>query len=161
MIAIRLVLVAGALLVGAPAAAQLAVPPLTPEQAQTADQAMSRLRSPYTGSHTVDMCPSAGALRDTIRFAAASGQSTVEIVEATIARHGEQIRLLPKRRGAGLLAWVATPFVILLGGALIVRRFSRRPPAEVFPIAGVSEEVSDADRVRLAEAMRELESVEP
>lgn len=144
-----------ALLAAAPAAAQPAMPGMSPEQTRTANEAMSRLRSPVTPSHTVDMCPSTGALRDSIRVAAMSGMSTEQIVEDVIARHGEQIRLLPKRSGAGLLAWIATPLVLLVGVGLIAARLRRdreRAPAPV------QSRISEADRARVAAALREMET---
>lgn len=119
---------AAALLIGAaavPVAAQEVVsglPALTPEQTRVANEAMSQLRSPDTPFHTVDMCPSAGALRDSIRVAAASGLSTEEIVEGVIAHHGEKVRLLPKRSGRSLWAWIAPPAVLVLGAGVIVLR---------------------------------------
>lgn len=158
---LRLV-VALLLLTGGPAAAQevLAVPPLTPEQKSAADAAMFRLKSPYTASHTVDMCPSAGALRDSIRVAAAGGMSADALVEDVIARHGEHLRILPKRSGAGLLAWLATPLVLLTGVFLVGRRIGllggREEDAGAPPPAAVSE----ADRSRLAAAMQRLDADE-
>lgn len=128
---------------------------LSPEQARTALEAMTELRSPVTPSHTVDMCPSVDALRDSIRVAAAAGWSKEQIVEDVIARHGEQIRILPKSRGAGLWAWIATPLVLLLGAGLIFARVrgdrQRIPP----PSSGSS--LSDDEREQVADAMREWE----
>lgn len=136
---------------------------LTPELERAAQQAMSRLRSPYTGSHTVDMCPSAGALRDSIRVAVAGGQSPDQVVEDVIGRHGEHLRLLPKRSGAGLWAWIIPPLVILAGAALIAVKLRGRqstlPPAS----AGTAK-LGDADRERVAAALRNWEAngeVEP
>lgn len=143
---------------GVPAVAQDVQRALTEEQVKTADAAMSRLRSPVTPAHTVDMCPSTPALRDTIRMAAAAGMSTDEIVEDVVARHGEHIRMLPKRSGAGLLAWLATPLLLLVGGGLIVARLRKDgagapPPEELEP----EDPITDAERERLAAAMRSFE----
>src|SRR5690606_36180755 len=104
---VRLVLQFGMLLTAASASAQIVVPEMTPEQVTTAHDAMRMLRSPVTPFHTVDMCPSVPELRDSIRVAAVQGMTTDEIVEDVLARYGEQVRLLPKKRGAGLLAWIA------------------------------------------------------
>ena len=49
--------------------------------------------------------------------------------------------------------------MLFAGGVLILRRFGQRRRPESFPIAGVNDEVSDADRARLADAMREMETV--
>jgi cytochrome c-type biogenesis protein CcmH len=160
----RLLLLLALLIAAAPAAAQMAVPELTPEQARTAHEAMTQLRSPVTPFHTVDMCPSVPALRDTIRMAASEGQSREEIVEGVIARYGEQVRLLPKRRGAGLLAWIATPLVMLLGAGLIVARLRRG--RESAAAAGPLEEpeLTEEERARVAAALSRWEEsgeVEP
>ncbi len=148
-----------AALAAAPAAAQEhggdAVQGMTPEQTRTANEAMSQLRSPVTPFHTVDMCPSVPALRDSIRVAAAAGFTTEQIVEDVISRHGEQIRILPKGRGAGLWAWVATPLVVLLGGGLIVARL--RSDRAKAPPPAVDASLTDGDRARVAAALREWE----
>lgn len=149
------------LLAATPVAAQTAVPEMTPEQTRTANEAMKRLRSPVTPFHTVDMCPSVGALRDSIRVAAVQGLSRDQIVEGVIARYGEEVRLLPRRRGVGLLAWIATPLVMLLGGGLIVARLRRRRETTV-PDEGSP--LTDAERERVSAALSQWEDsgeVEP
>lgn len=131
---------------------------LTPEQTRTADAAMSRLRSPVTPAHTVDMCPSTPALRDSIRMAAAAGMTPDQIVEDVIARHGEHIRILPKRSGAGLLAWLATPLLLLVGGGLIVARLWKGGAGAAPPEAPELEDpITAAERDRLTAAMRSFE----
>lgn len=158
----RLVLLVVALLVAAPSAAQIVVPEMTPEQTRTAHEAMLLLRSPVTPFHTVDMCPSVPALRDSIRVAAVQGMSTDEIVEDVIARYGERIRLLPKRRGVGLLAWIATPLVMLLGAGLIAERLRRGRQSAPPPVDGSP--LSDEERERVASALSQWEDsgeVEP
>jgi cytochrome c-type biogenesis protein CcmH/NrfF len=147
-----------------PAAGQIAVPELTAEQQRTADEAMARLRSPVTPFHTVDMCPSVPALRDSIRVAAAEGMSRDQIVEDVIARYGEEIRLLPKRTGPGLLAWIATPLLLLLGAGLIAARLRRGQATADANDAAPAEDLSPEERDRLAAAMSDWEEtgeVEP
>ncbi|HEX6926197.1 MAG TPA: cytochrome c-type biogenesis protein CcmH [Longimicrobiaceae bacterium] len=147
------------------AQAQLQVPKLTPEQERTAVAAMERLRSPVTPFHTVDMCPSVPALRDTIRLAAAQGMTTEQIVEDVVARYGEEVRLLPKRSGVGLLAWIATPLLLLAGAVLVFVRLRRGQ--ETLAAVGERQEESDLteeERDRLAAALRDWErsgEVEP
>jgi cytochrome c-type biogenesis protein CcmH len=136
----------------------LVVPPLTPAQEAEAHDAMTRLRSPVTPFHTVDMCPSVGALRDTIRVAAANGETADQIVDGVIARYGERVRIVPKKSGVGLMAWLGPIAVILVGGGLIARWLRReRAEAVVFPVS--TDPVSDEERRRLEEALRELETV--
>jgi cytochrome c-type biogenesis protein CcmH len=160
--ALLTVLVA-ALALAAPLRAQspesgLVVPQLTPAQEAEAHDAMTRLRSPVTPFHTVDMCPSAGALRDTIRVAVANGETADQVVEGVISRYGERVRIVPKKSGVGLMAWLGPIAVILIGGALIARWLRReRAEAVVFPVS--TDPVSDEERRRLEEALRELETV--
>jgi cytochrome c-type biogenesis protein CcmH len=159
-----LLIVLLALVVAAPATAQIAVPELTPEQERTAVAAMERLRSPVTPFHTVDMCPSVPALRDTIRVAAAQGMSTEQIVEDVVDRYGEEVRLLPKRSGVGLLAWIATPLLLLAGAGLVVLRLRRGQATLAAEPRVEPEELSEEDRTRLAAAMSDWErkgEVEP
>lgn len=165
MMARLLVLLLALGLVPAAASAQLVVPELTPEQERTAVSAMERLRSPVTPFHTVDMCPSVPALRDTIRVAAASGMSTEQIVEDVVSRYGEEVRLLPKRSGVGMLAWIATPLLLLAGAGLIVARLRRgQASAQAAAHAAAADALSDAEREKLAAALHEWEEqgeVEP
>jgi cytochrome c-type biogenesis protein CcmH/NrfF len=138
------------LLLSSGAAAQTVLPP---EKEKTAVEAMSRLKSPYTAFHTVDMCPSAAALRDSIRVMAANGMSSEAIVEDVVARHGEQLRILPKRSGVGLWAWIATPLVLLIGVGLIAYRV--RGGQQAAPLTAGGDAISDEDRLELAAALRE------
>jgi cytochrome c-type biogenesis protein CcmH/NrfF len=147
------------LLAFAPAAAQTPIE-LPPEQERTAREAMVQLRSPVTPSHTLDMCPAeaAVALRDTVRMAALAGMSTRQIVDDVVARYGEPMRILPKRSGKGLVAWLLTPLA-LVGGAVFVvlrlRAMRGQGPAPAAPAEASA--LSDADRAELAAALRELD----
>ena len=145
-----------AVILAAPAAAQLVRPePGTPAW-ETARAAMMELRSPVTPSHTLDMCPSAEAQRDTMFMAAAAGASKEQLVEDFIARYGEQVRLLPKRQGFGWMAWIATPLVLLVGLALVAAKISRmRGRAEP-----ATRPLTDEERAQLDQAMRGLEAEE-
>lgn len=133
----------------------------SPETERVARSAMFQLRSPVTPMHTLDMCPNPGveALRDTIRMAAAEGQSADQIVEGVIARYGEHLRVVPERRGFGLFAWLIPPAVLLLGAGLVVARLralrDRPDRAQVDPGS-----ITDLDRERLAAALAELEHAE-
>lgn len=159
----RTLLLLLSLFASGPVAAQIVVPELSPEQERTAVEAMERLRSPVTPFHTVDMCPSVPALRDTIRVAAAEGMSRDEIVEGVVARYGEEIRLMPKRSGVGLLAWIATPILLLAGAGLIAARL-RRGQASAAAHPDEETELTDEDQARLAAALSDWEEsgeVEP
>jgi cytochrome c-type biogenesis protein CcmH len=134
-----------------------------PATEPVAREAMFRLRSPATPSHTLDMCPhgNAEALRDTIRLAAAEGQTVDQLVEGVIARYGEHMRLLPQRRGAGLWAWVLPPAVLLFGlGVVLLRLRALRAPPEEQAARAVGEDLTAEERARLEEALAELEETQ-
>jgi cytochrome c-type biogenesis protein CcmH/NrfF len=142
---------------GVEAQTQLQVPPAVEA---VAHDAMTRLRSPITPSHTLDMCPAAEAmaLRDTIRMAALQGTSADRIVEDVIARYGEQVRLIPRRSGFGLAAWLLTPMALLVGGlflAMRVRAMRRSGPAPA--LAGGAAALSRDDQDALERALRDFE----
>ena len=108
----------------------------------------------------LEVCPSfeAEALRDSIQMGAVQGLSADSLVEWMIAGHGEEYRAFPKRSGAGLLAWVAPPFALLMGLGLVVivlRRLRGRVPA-----AAGAGGLTDDERARLDEALAELEAME-
>lgn len=154
----RASLLAAALLALAlPLRAQDAAAPPTHSTEAVAHAAMTQLRSPVTAFHTLDMCPDAAAvaLRDTIRMEAAAGKTTDEIIEATIARRGEALRIVPKRSGVGLWAWIAPP-AVLLGGLVLVGAWLRRSRANAAP-QPEPESLSGADRETLAAALAEMD----
>jgi cytochrome c-type biogenesis protein CcmH len=135
----------------------------TPQTEAVARSAMAQLRSPVTPSHTLDMCPNAGveALRDTIRWAAAEGQSADEIVEGVIARYGADMRIVPERRGVGLWAWVMPPVVLLAGGGLLFARLRRLRQSGPEARNGEPDDgLSDDEREQLDAALAELEASE-
>lgn len=132
--------------------------------AAEAEAAIGELRSPYCPGLMLEVCPSpeAAALRDSIYVLAEGGSRRGEIVDWVLARHGEEWRGVPQKRGAGLWAW-AIPVLVLAGGAawVIARLRSTRgtgePPAPSAPLA-------DEERERVAVAMRSWEAsgeVEP
>ncbi|HST60867.1 MAG TPA: cytochrome c-type biogenesis protein CcmH [Longimicrobium sp.] len=135
---------------------------VSPAQAQeTADEAIGRLRSPFCPGLMLEVCPTttAEALRDSVRGMAAQGQGVKQIVEGVLARHGEEWRAVPKRSGAGLLAWLVLPFV-LLGGSVVVwtRVRAMRGQGQVYAVGGAG--VTDEERARLDAALREFDRVE-
>lgn len=147
-----------AVMMALPAAAQV-----SPEQAQaTADAAIGRLRSPFCPGLMLEVCPSpnAEALRDSIRGMAAEGQGVEQIVEAVLARHGEEWRAVPKRSGVGLLAWLILPAALVLGGAFVWSRIRvMRGQGQVYAIAP-GQGMTDDERVRLDAALRDFDRVE-
>ena len=125
-----------------------------------ANEAISKLRSPFCPGLMLEICPSleAEALRDSIQMGAQAGLSADSLVEWMIAAHGEEYRAFPKRSGAGLLAWVAPPFALLMGLGLVVIALRRLRGRESVP-AG-AEGLTEEEKERLDEAMAELEAME-
>lgn len=151
---------AALVLLGAvPADGQMKVPP---ETEAVARDAFGRLRSPITPSHTLDMCPAEGAiaLRDSIRVAALGGMTADQIVESVIARHGEQVRLIPKRSGFGLAAWLLTPFALVVGGAFLVLRLRAMRQSGPAPLLAGGAALTPEERARLDAAMRDFDRQE-
>ena len=153
----RLLIAALLVVLAAPAHGQTQTH-LPPAAEAVAHEAMIRLRSPVTPSHTLDMCPAAEAiaLRDTVRIAALQGQSVDQIVEGVVARYGEPMRLLPRRDDFGIWAWLAPPLVLILGGFAVffaIRRLRGRVAAS--PEGGAP--MTDEDRARLDAALRAFE----
>ena len=157
---------AGALLLAVPSAAgaqaQHERPPADKgphEPHPEARAAIDRLKSPYCPGFMLEVCPSpqAAALRDSLDMLARQGVSTDSLVAWMLANHGDTLNALPPARGRDLVAWVVPPFAVLLGMAAVVVVLRRiRRPRELPP----PEEVSDAERQRLEEALRELEAEE-
>ena len=157
---------AGALLLAVPSAAgaqaQHERPPAGKgphEPHPEARAAIDRLKSPYCPGFMLEVCPSpqAAALRDSLDMLARQGVSTDSLVAWVLANHGDTLNALPPARGRDLVAWIVPPLAALLGMAAVVVVLRRiRRPRELPP----PEEVSEAERQRLEEALRELEAEE-
>lgn len=126
-----------------------------------AERAISQLLSPYCPGFMLEVCPSpdAAALRDTLYERAAQGASSDELVGWMLAEYGEEWRGVPQRSGAGLLAWVIPPLALLLGVGVVVGWLRTHRPERTGSVElEVPSPVSDADRERLAAALREWEA---
>ena len=125
-----------------------------------ADEAISKLRSPFCPGLMLEVCPSleAEALRDSIQLGAEAGLSADSLVERMIAVHGEEYRAFPERSGTGLLAWAVPPAALLLGLATVVIVLRRLKSRE--PVGAGAEELTEEERERLAEALAQLEAAE-
>lgn len=126
-----------------------------------AERAISQLLSPYCPGFMLEVCPSpdAAALRDSIYERAAQGASSEELVGWMLAEYGEEWRGVPQRSGAGLLAWIIPPLALLLGAGAVVGWLRMHRPERTEsgePVA--PSPVSEADRERLAAALREWEA---
>jgi cytochrome c-type biogenesis protein CcmH/NrfF len=145
------------LVVAAPLLAQVS----EDEARKNADAAIARIRSPYCPGLMLEVCPSAQAeaLRDSIRLAAAQGQSAKRIVEDVLARHGEEWRAVPRRSGAGLLAWLILPLALVVGALVLwgrIKVMRTQGPAR----AAAAGPMTAEERARLDAALREFEHAE-
>ncbi len=125
-----------------------------------AEEAISKIRSPYCPGQTLEVCPSwqAEVLRDSIDQWAWNGLTADSLIELVLATHGEEYRGFPKRSGTGLLAWFMPPAALILGLGLVVLalRRLRGPPTPAREQRGLTEQ----ERERLDTALAELEATE-
>jgi cytochrome c-type biogenesis protein CcmH/NrfF len=139
-----------------------------------ADRAIARLLSPFCPGFMLSQCPAAEslALRDSLQALALQGWNADALEAWMLGNHGEEYRAVPKRSGAGLLAWLFPPLALLMGLGVVgwaLRSFTARRTGAVLEGAAVSvgSEVgedpsgaplpSDAEEERLKEAIRDLE----
>lgn len=126
-----------------------------------ADEAISRLKSPYCPGLMLEVCTSyqGALLRDSLQTMAREGGSTDELVEWMLARHGEEYLAYPRASGRGLLAWLVPPGALLLGvGVVIVALRYMRDPTKDGVETG--RELSTEEELKLREALREMDAAE-
>jgi cytochrome c-type biogenesis protein CcmH len=94
-------------------------------------------------------------MRVFIRSRIAAGDSNSEIRERLVAQFGEAVLASPRRRGLGLLAWLAPAAALLAGGLVLAWRGRRtaRLDVDVEP-APLDDETEEAIALALAEANR-------
>ena len=159
-LALAVTAVSAGLVPGGPASAQETAPHQVHPEAR---EAIGKIRSPYCPGQMLEVCPSwqAAELRDSIdQMAREEGLSADSLVELVIAAHGEEYRALPKRTGAGLLAWVMPPAALLMGLAVVVVVLRRLRGAAAGAGEGLAGDISEEDRERLDAALAELEAME-
>lgn len=133
-----------------------------------AEKAISRLLSPFCPGFMLSQCPAAEslALRDSLQAFALQGWNADALEAWMLSRHGEEYRAVPKRSGAGLLAWILPPMALLLGlggvGVALRRFLGHRGGDEAE--GGVEDGLpstaplpSADEETRLREALRDLE----
>ena len=126
-----------------------------------ADEAISRLKSPYCPGLMLEVCTSyqGHLLRDSIQEMARAGLSRDELIDWVLANHGEEYLAYPRASGRGLLAWLVPPGALLLGvGAVLAAlRYMRDPK-----LAGarVEREFSAEEERRLRQALKEMDEGE-
>jgi cytochrome c-type biogenesis protein CcmH/NrfF len=155
-----LALVAGLALSHEPLLARTGQGGALTESLQEADEAISRLRSPFCPGLMLEVCPSpqAAVLRDSIQALAAQGWTRKELVDWVVATYGEEYRAVPEPQGRGLVAWAIPPAALLLGLAVVLVALGRlRAGGRVSSPLGA---VAPEEEERLARALRELEESE-
>jgi len=82
-----------------------------------AEKAVSRLLSPFCPGLMLTQCPAEASriLRDSIHALALDGWNAEALEAWMLGNHGEEYRAVPKRSGAGLLAWLFPPLALLAG----------------------------------------------
>lgn len=145
----------------APTAAQTPLPTgetlvIHPE----AKTAIDRIKSPYCPGMMLEVCTSSGGamLRDSIQRMAERGLSADSMVEVIIADYGEEWRALPKRSGAGLLAWIIPPGILAAGFGLVGIVLASRRREKV--VAGDFPEPTAEDDDRIRAALRQMDEEE-
>ncbi len=125
-----------------------------------AEEAISRLKSPYCPGLMLEVCTSlqGALLRDSLQVMAGEGGSMQELVDWVISNHGEEYLAYPRTSGAGLMAWVVPPGMLILGVSILVffLRYMREDDVEPSAIRVISEE----EEILLREALKEMETSE-
>jgi cytochrome c-type biogenesis protein CcmH len=106
--------------------------------------------------------PLARQMRNQVAEGLEAGKSPEAIRQEFVAAYGESVLLVPRRRGIGLVAWVA-PALLLAGGlvaaALAVWRWRARGAAAA--AAPSTPRTSHADRALLERALARFEEETP
>lgn len=105
-------------------------------------------------------CGTSAGIKDDIRERLARGQTPDQVVDAYVARFGEQIRSAPTTSGFNLLAWVMPFAVLFAAGAavtLLVRRWGTPSPLPVVKPAAPAEAAAPDRRTldRIERAIRD------
>ncbi len=109
------------------------------------------LRCPVCQGESIDdsNAPISRDLRLAVRERLVAGDTDEQVVDYVVARFGEFVLFKPRATGSGLALWLAGPAMLLAGAVLAwitLRRRARAPEAEG---------LSDADRARLEELLKE------
>lgn len=128
-----------------------------------AEEAISRLYSPFCPGFMLENCAASGALKDSMQALAYEGWTSEQIMDWMLSNYGEEYLAVPEARGWGLWAWVLPPLALLGGlGTVFVALRSFKPTEEVARqekpgAAGDAGTISAAEEERLRSAIREIE----
>ncbi len=98
-------------------------------------------------------------MRREIRAMLAAGRSEREILDHYVGQYGPQILSAPEAKGFGLTAYLV-PFVLLVGGAVLMYLALRRWAAMRTQIAGPTDEPAQIDPEHLARLERDLQKLD-
>jgi cytochrome c-type biogenesis protein CcmH len=89
--------------------------PASEERERIAKTIETKLIAPCCGTQPVatHYSPAADQVRAEIRRLLAGGATQQQVLEAYVAKYGEQILAQPRGRGFGLLAWTVPPLALL------------------------------------------------
>jgi len=108
-------------------------------------------------------CSSADPIKKEIAERIARGEDKATILAAFRQRYGEKILSSPTFQGFNWIAWI-TPFAAVLAGglgiSLVIRRWTRTPPAPPPRPATSAAPVDDERRRRLTRALEEFDREE-
>lgn len=109
------------------------------------------LRCPVCQGESIDdsNAPISRDLRLAVRERLVAGDSDDQVIDYVVARYGEFVLFNPRATGSGLILWLAGPAMLLAGGAIAFAATRRRSKA------AEGEALSEADRARLAELMKD------
>jgi len=128
----------------------LALVAAAPVSEDTVRDIAAQLRCVVCQSLSVADSPSETAhqMREIIRERLAGGETPAQVTAYFVEKYGLWILLSPPKAGFSILVWIV-PFAGLLAGlvvvALVVRRWSRRPP----PAVGEAPPTDEAMRARI------------
>jgi cytochrome c-type biogenesis protein CcmH len=109
------------------------------------------LRCPVCQGETIDdsSAPISRDLRLVVRERLVAGDSDAAVVDYVVARYGEFVLFNPRADGSGLVLWLAGPAMLLAGLGIAYATTRKRAAAPE------AEALTEADRARLAELMKE------
>ncbi len=131
-----------------------------------AEEAISRLYSPFCPGFMLEVCTSsqAAALRDSMQAFAYEGQTSEQMVDWMLANYGEQYRAVPVTSGWSMWAWILPPLALAFGLSMVfvaLRRFDpvRAAAANQSSVteAGDARAISTEEEARLRSAIRDIE----
>lgn len=134
----------------------LAAPALASEARPTLRELEAEVMCPTC--HTLleaSDAPVAERMRVFIRSRIAAGDTKTEIKDRLVAQFGDAVLAAPRRRGLGLLAWLAPAAALVLGGVVLAWRGRRTTRIDDDLAPGeLDDETEEEIALALAEANR-------